>query len=113
MSRTYRRTNAKWAARNDDYEFVTMVSKYGGHYYNYVKMDENSKECKKVWSRYHSDKNRQYYNSPPSWFCNIYFQRPARRSAKIALEQWKKGSKEQEEDILLPKFKKCAGYDWW
>lgn len=112
MARTYRRKNAKWAMGHDDYEFVSLVSKYGGTYYNYVKMDESSKEYKKVWNEYHSDKDRTY-NSPPSWFSNIYFQRPARREAKIALEQWKKGSKNQEEDILLPKFRKCAGYDWW
>lgn len=112
MARTYRRKNARWAVGHEDYEFVKILSKYGGYYYEYRKMEENSKEYKRIWNRYHSDKNRTY-NGPPSWFVNIYFQRPARREAKIALEQWKKGNKEQEKEVLLPKFRKCAGYDWW
>jgi hypothetical protein len=108
MSRTYRRKNVKteyyWVLRDnyvtpeelDSLEGVELVTlpQYGWFYLYYeVTFSKDSIEGKKKLAKYHSDTGTIRHKEPgPSWFRNLYTERPLRRRNKKELNKFLKDS---------------------
>lgn len=108
MARTIRRKNARWNSFGN-YDMVKLISKYGGSYSKCVNYEKDSLEYKKFWNKFHSDKDR-YENGVPGWYVNMNFEKPLRKKTKQLLSEWKKNP---QEDVVLPEYFRCAGYDWY
>lgn len=108
MAKTIRRKNAKWTMFID-YDLIEVESRYGGVYYERKYIDQSDKRYKKMWKVFHSDKE-VYGSGVPGWFVNLYFQRTDRRNAKNEL---RKACLDQNYEVILPEYRKSAGYDWY
>lgn len=87
MSRTFRRKNG------DPWDKKWHVSDYiripGTHCYQRIYYEQGSDEYKKGLARYHSDAGTTNCKEPgPSWFRNLYTQRPHRRHADIEIRKF-------------------------
>ena len=87
MSRTYRR---KYGDQSEK-EFYTSdwVRIDGSWRSERIPLNPNSKEYKVGLSKFHGDHGTHNFKEPgPSWFRNLYAQRPHRRSAKNELRKF-------------------------
>lgn len=100
MSRTYRQLKGdpywkRWAL---DYELI-RVSDYKFFCWIIRRVDKNTKEYKKALAKFHSDAGVVTFKEPgPSWFRNLYSERPQRRKAKREL---KKFMLDNEYEVIL------------
>ena len=79
MSRTYRFKKAKHLSNHVLWEWKCTENCV----FYVVEHDPKSKEGKKRLAKHQSDKKWMFYNVwGPSWFHNLYAQRPYRRDAK-------------------------------
>lgn len=83
MSRTYRRKSIPIP------KYVTTEYVYDWDNGRYRDLDKNSKEYKKSLAIYLSDAGSHSCKEPgPSWFRNLYTERPQRREAKRQLQKY-------------------------
>lgn len=91
MSRTYRikPNKGRWNGWNTPdriyREFRYMEDSWS---YQVVWIDRHSKEGKKRYARYHMDKVDKFKEPGPSWFRNLFSQRPYRRHCKVELKKF-------------------------
>lgn len=106
MSRTYRRRRYRqmfgyddplrdfWCREEEiiwsDIDYVALIYDYGPTYTRYsVKYNKNSKTGRKLVKVAMSDAKTHNFKEPgPSWFRNLYSQRPYRRSSKRELQKY-------------------------
>ena len=97
MSRTYRRkatdpTDKKWSVS----EHVRIEGTWS---YIWVPYPKNSNEYKKGSAKYHSDAGTHNCKEPgPSWFRNLYTERPQRQEAR---QQLKKFMNDPDFEVIL------------
>lgn len=95
MSRTYRRKSLpvpRWIVR--DYDWIWYEA-YGTWSYYEV----GSKEYNKALAMHYSDVGTHRFREPgPSWFRNLYTERPQRREAK---RQLRKFMVDEEFEVML------------
>lgn len=92
MSRTFRRKNRvgnHWS----DYKYFTGKYYYSwttfGSFVGYVPYPKDSKEYKKGKAKFHSDAGTTRCKEPgPSWFRNLYTERPLRRQTKREIQKF-------------------------
>lgn len=105
MSRTYRKRNEQeegyWLLREhtyiheiDDFKSISRIE-YGKQWFSVssnrlyqpciVHYSKTSKIGKKILAKYHSDSYSSFREPGPSWFRNLYTERPQRREAKRQL----------------------------
>lgn len=98
MSRTYRRKNAKYLV--EECRVLRTLDNTGPwHEWEWIEEDPKSKEGKKRLAKFYSDNPQCIFNwYGPSWFHNLYAQRPYRRECKREI---KKYLKDPEYDISL------------
>jgi hypothetical protein len=98
MSRTYRRTSNC----EHDLQWVTKkLIRITGKYYTrfaWIPLDPESDEYIKALAVYHSDAYRNFKEPGPSWFRNLFTERPQRRRAKL---QCKKYLTNPEYEVIL------------
>lgn len=87
MSRTYRRRGGdSYNLKYFVYEFAQMP---GFAHWCRVEYDRDSKEYAKGKARYHSDGGTWSFKEPgPSWFRNLFTERPLRRHTKRELQKF-------------------------
>lgn len=103
MSRTYRRKNDLWDLRAYDWD-------YSAGYLRKYYIERNSKKYFKAKADFHRDHHR-YGSGVPSWFVNLYCEKPFRQKSKQQIINWTKNP--VENDCILPKFRKDAGWMYW
>lgn len=92
MSRTYRRTKERhrrgWF--DDEYWYTSeWVRNEVGMISHRERYPKDSIEYKKGYARYHSDAGTHCCKEPgPSWFRNLYSDRPLRRKSKNELRKF-------------------------
>lgn len=102
MSRTYRRKPS--SKRHFSYYFLTHESifiktDFGTYHHIWVKRDTESKEYKRDMAKFYSDSGTFKFKEPgPSWFRNLYTERPQRREAKRQLHKY---LLDQEFEVIL------------
>lgn len=87
MSRTYRNRlpdSFSWALR----EYMCGYDSHGNWYAYYEHYDKNSEEGKKRIAKTRSDAYKDFKEPGPSWYRNIFTERPQRREAKKALRKY-------------------------
>lgn len=87
MSRTYRRKKAKYLIRENRILLESYWDreqwKSGYIVFYYERIDPKSKKGKKKLAKFHSDSPQCIINwNGPSWYHNLYSQRPYRRECK-------------------------------
>lgn len=115
MSRTFRRKKKKpdfWTTH--DYKkiagpYISNCGRYRKWEWAYVPYE--GKELKQQIAKYHTSDNHSGIHSVPSWFSNLYFQRPRRRKEKVQLR--KMLVSQDYDDYSFELHKKDAGWDWW
>lgn len=92
MSRTYRRRKPD-AHTNLEY-FVSDFVRLGDSYtWRRVLFEKDSKEYAKGLAKFHSDAGTWSFKEPgPSWFRNLYTERPLRRYNRRELHKFMKNS---------------------
>jgi hypothetical protein len=102
MSRTYRRKeNSKrhYSYYFLEHESITVRTENGTWYHFWVKRDKLSKEYIKDKAKFHADCGTFKHKEPgPSWFRNVYTERPQRREAKRQLHKY---LLDQEFEVIL------------
>lgn len=103
MSRTYRRKKGKYLIKENrillDSYWDKEQWRLGYYVYYYEKINPKSKEGKRRIAKFHSDNPQCIINwFGPSWFRNMYGQRPYRRECKREI---KKYIRDNEYDISL------------
>jgi len=94
MSRTYRRKTTdrvNWACELEHYISEVVFSDYTRFSSSWVRVyyPKASKAYKKGLARYHSDGATNNFKEPgPSWFRNLFSDRPLRRKAKNELRKF-------------------------
>lgn len=93
MSRTYRRKEGIGCGYQDKTwacsEWVRITYKNGDSRLNRVPLPKDSDAYKKASSIYHSDTGTHYFKEPgPSWFRNVFCERPQRREARRQLRKY-------------------------
>lgn len=90
MSRTYRRKN-KVGNHWGSFRYCTGEYVYGENFWTmvFVPFEKNSKEYKKGAAKFHSDAGTITCKEPgPSWFRNLYTERPLRRQSKKEIRKF-------------------------
>ena len=86
MSRTYRRKNLpipRWVTR----EYIRIENSYR---FMFVQIEPQTDKYAKLIAKYRSDAGTNNCKEPgPSWFRNLYTERPQRREAKRQLQKFK------------------------
>ena len=85
MSRTYRRTGSNVYGWNSKEIAMSVLSKSAAHRWHWDKLDPDTKEYKEALAVYHSDKTSSFKEPGPSWFRNMFSERPMRRHNKREL----------------------------
>lgn len=90
MSRTYRRKNDKYLIKENRILLDSYWDRKDWTYY-YERIDPKSKKGKKKLAKFHSDSPQCIVNwAGPSWFHNLYTQRPYRRDCKRQIQKYLK-----------------------
>lgn len=99
MSRTYRRTkndDNRWNGKN------WAISEYNYNEYGVFSrmyFDKQSVEYARRIAKYHSDAGTHSFKEPgPSWFRNLYSQRPLRRQSRVILQRFVQG---EDFDVII------------
>ncbi len=104
MFRTYRRKNStkNGMCSHLEYFISEWVHKEGFQYRERIEFPKNSKEYQKGKAKFHSDGATTSFKEPgPSWFRNIFSDRPLRQKAKRELHKFIKN--EEYEPIIESK----------
>jgi hypothetical protein len=87
MSRTYRRKSLpvpKYVTREHVWSWY-----FGGAHHHYRYFEVGSHEYKKALAKHFSDTGTYSHKEPgPSWFRNLYTERPQRREAKRQIHKY-------------------------
>lgn len=94
MSRTIRRKSAKYEAKS----WILKNWVNAGGYLKQVSVPEKSREGQKALAKFHSDGHPSFKEPGPSWFRNLFAERPQRREAKRQLTQFLKNP---ENEVVL------------
>ena len=99
MSRTYRRKNS-WNERWNGKKWCVSVWSYTEDgIYDKILLESNSKEYEYASAKFHSDTGTHSHKEPgPSWFRNLYSQRPHRRQSRINLQRYVQG---EDFDVII------------
>lgn len=85
MSRTYRRTGSNVYGWNSKESALSFLSRNAEHRWCGEKLKPGTKEYKEALARYHSDSTSSFKEPGPSWFRNMFTERPMRRINKREL----------------------------
>lgn len=85
MSRTYRRRSNHYGWNDRYYALSKFVKIEGYSFWDRVPMDPASYEYRKALAVYHSDRTSNFKEPGPSWFRNMFTERPMRRHNKREL----------------------------
>lgn len=97
MSRTYRRKEVK-----NHHRLIKWELRDYSHYPLSVQHHPKSEEGKRLLAIYHSDTGTHDFREPgPSWFRNLFTERPQRREAKNEIRRY--FLNEDHEVMLAPK----------
>lgn len=114
MSRTFRRKKSTpeiWTTH--DYRCISRGVSSCGQYRtsDWVYFPYEGKELNKQIAKWHTSDNHSGIHSVPSWFNNLYFQRPKRRKETVQLR--KMLVSQDYDDYSFDLHKKDSGWDWW
>ena len=92
MSRTYRRKNRpipRWVTQ-ERFRIFRIENSYRFAHFMYVQIEPQTDKYAKLIAKYRSDAGTHNSREPgPSWFRNLYTERPQRREAKRQLQKFK------------------------
>lgn len=89
MSRTYRRTKNYSKGWMTDKGYYCSEWTWDCGYYHQIPLSKDSEEYKRKSAKYHSDAGTTNFKEPgPSWFRNLYSERPQRRFNKNELHKF-------------------------